>query len=455
MNNNHMSSHIVRKIIYKLFMSADLAEINCPEFLSNCTTCKVVGYERRLNTACLQIKCRQCQSSWIVCVQCKIKLANNKNLVSHLKTNRHLKKVPLLNQRLIGMASPNEPNTDSDEPMLQLDVISPSRIISKNVVIKEETTEIQDWMLSTLGPRSTDQVSKESLQNVFCKDSTSPPFYHYESSNPGFGAHFLVASAFDITDPKSVSMEEVKFSLNMAGLLSRLTENERVQLADIMLAAVNANNKEKSIFQTIRLPTSTDDFKSIFVSGRKSILKNIPRPVVHTTADNTHAYVNLIDMIANMMAANIPIDRFDNSTASPAMTAKLVTKQNGPGVCSTRAAHILLIELTEGTATDEYTGYLYCKEWSDDFDPSHSKDNRNQVWMKTYTICPPMESSQPDTGRHTAVISLGSKCDDHDEVESLITDQLRQLGSGEGTTFYHGGLNNNKGWCFIDLCRSS
>jgi hypothetical protein len=242
----------------------------------------------------------------------------------------------------------------------------------------------------------------------------------------------------------------------MTAPLSRLTGPERKQLANIMFDAANTNNTENSIFKTIQVPTSNEDIDTIFVSGKRSILQNIPRPVVQTTEHKMHAYVSLIDVIANMMAANLPIDRFDDTTSgspsisNPAgshptsaltLTAKLLTKTKNNGISGTQAAHILLIELQEGTNKDEYTGYLYCKEWSDDFDPSHSKDNRNQVWMKTYTICPPTESTRPDRGQHTAVISLGSKSDDHEEVETLITDQLRKLSTGKGISFYHGGLN--------------
>ena len=255
---------------------------------------------------------------------------------------------------------PGDHSLDS-QPILPSSVGKPKYHSGADAEVKKEFTCEQDWLVAAIGPRSPKQVSKEELLKVFGSESASPSFYHYESSNPGMGAHFLVASVFKIAEPNIISEAEVKFCLNMTGLLTRLTEQERQQLANILFDAVNANNDQKSIFKQIRLPTSSEDFNKIFVSGRKSILKNIPRPVVKSTEDGTHAYVNLIDVIANMMASNLPVDRFDRTTSDVpkstailsgtaisglTMAAKLETKDRATGISATLAAHVLLIELS-------------------------------------------------------------------------------------------------------------
>jgi hypothetical protein len=43
--------------------------------------------------------------------------------------------------------------------------------------------------------------------------------------------------------------------------------------------------------------------------------------------------------------------------------------------------------------------------------------------------------------RNTCIAVIGSKGDDHDPVENIITEQLQILSSGQGVSFYHGGLN--------------
>ena len=463
---------------------------NVSNSLLKCQLCNVVGiimHGRQTGNVSHNVKCLQCDKFWMVCIPCQMTLNTKKIWKVHLSSKRHKAKhaevdsSAHLGQEAI-LAQPMEEHLHDHLPFFPREETATQRLPSEpetlgnnnDAAVKNEPKDEQDWMVTLEGPRSTHQVTKEALIGVFGVDSASPPFYHYESGNPGKGAHFLVASAYGLAQPNLITEQEVKFCLNMTGLLSRLTEQEQKQLSHILFDAANANNKDKTIFKNILLPTSTADFNRIFVNGKKSILENIPRPVVRTTGDGTHAYVCLIDVIANMMAANVPIDRFDRTTSMyddlPDLTprhhnhttsddddlpdleprdhkprlnfgAKLVTTTKMNGVSSTHAAYILLVELEKDSLNDEYTGYLYCKEWSDDFDPSHSKDNRNQVWMKTYTICPPTDSAKPDRGQHTAVISLGAKCDDHEEVESLITVQLKKLSTGEGISVYHGGLN--------------
>ena len=324
-----------------------------------CTSCNKRGLTTGSNDSKVpmhHIRCSNCSNTWTVCLSCQVKLSSHKIWQKHESSNRHLKHsrpsalskvdegektaVPILEQTntdgdqfwtledmCYSTGLDEGPSSDLRRPDQLFDKTDKQTLPTSPVVIKQETTFVHDWILSTQGPRSVEQVDKDSLISVFGKDSASPPFYHYESTNPGMGSHFLVASAFEISQPKSISVEEVKFCLNMTSLLSRLTGQERKQLANIMFDAVNANNTEKSIFKTIRLPTSTEDFNTIFVSGKHSILQNIPRPVVQTTPDKTHAYVSLIDVIANMMAANLPMDRFDDTTSSPMLTASHLTDE--------------------------------------------------------------------------------------------------------------------------------
>jgi hypothetical protein len=44
--------------------------------------------------------------------------------------------------------------------------------------------------------------------------------------------------------------------------------------------------------------------------------------------------------------------------------------------------------------------YFWMPEWRDDFDPFDTNSNRDQVWIKTYTIYLPASA----TGRHQAMV---------------------------------------------------
>ena len=167
------------------------------KYNSKCNTCGIEGYNKGpINSKNYQhIGCPKCCNSWFVCLPCQQQLCNNKQLGAHLKSPHHLQ-----NARKVGMEQTevliSEEQSMDSQALFPLDEICTELPTLNDVAIKEESTTEPDWMLSTLGPRSTDQVSKDEIIDVFGKDSTSPSFYHYESANPGLGAHFLVASAF-------------------------------------------------------------------------------------------------------------------------------------------------------------------------------------------------------------------------------------------------------------------
>jgi len=75
------------------------------------------------------------------------------------------------------------------------------------------------------------------------------------------------------------------------------------------------------------------------------------------------------------------------------------------------------------------------RRWSDDFDPNHNKQSRNQVWVMTFTVCPPAGERK---GRNTFFMAVGQKGDDHQEIEELFKAELEVL-SSQGKWFHHGG----------------
>ena len=171
-----------------------------------------------------------------------------------------------------------------------------------------------------------------------------------------------------------------------------------------MLQAVNLKDKILSIFKRTRPPTTMDDFEELYLSKSKSIVSNLPHPVAKTTDDGTHAYVSLKDLLANKLAKATTFDKFE-------FTSKVVleTDDEPQTKSSTPAAYDLFMELkgcsddsSHNSSQDEVSPpkfilFLWITEWRDDFDPNNTKSSRNQVWVHTYTICPPGKDSNGGT----------------------------------------------------------
>ena len=314
-----------------------------------------------------------------------------------------------------------------------------NELFSNNPSINDGTIGLgsEDWLLSIAGPRQDGEISLEELQAIFPTASKAPQYYNFVSLHPNKGANFLTAKAFE-QNPVDVSDREALFALKVAQLVSGLSGREQQLFADILFDVCNAHNAELTIFERTRPPTSLTDIQDMFVKGKNAILQNLPQPVVYQSQNHeSHAYVNIVDVLANMMAQATIMERFDEQTTSSTAS---VFGDHDVTVSSTPAGLELYLELKEDVLASDgsFIFYIWIREWSDDFDPSHTKSNRCQVWLKTCTFCPPA-SSKDD--RNTAFIAIGSKGDDHEEIEKLLNSQLRELGHMNGKKMYHGGLN--------------
>lgn len=54
-----------------------------------------------------------------------------------------------------------------------------------------------------------------------------------------------------------------------------------------------------------------EDFTDIYMTASTAIIPNLPHPVVKKSEDGSHAYIGIKDMIANLLAANTPVDQFN------------------------------------------------------------------------------------------------------------------------------------------------
>jgi len=296
------------------------------------------------------------------------------------------------------------------------------------------------WLTSAPGKLGDPALSLAAiLRGSFPPDSKSPAFYESESKNPGQGAKYLTAIPFELKST-DVSTEEAVFHLKMAKFVTALSKTEQEDLAYCLLSVYNARvrDDEINIFVHTRPPLTTTDFTDFYGDSKKSIITNLPNPVIRKTVDQNHSYVTLTDVIQNMLADSTAVDQFQFETdvVTRGDDSACFDDAEPATVSQTRAAYSLFLDLKKNE--DEGSGFvlfLWVKRWCDDFDPNNTKQSRNQVWLMTNTICaPPGEN----TGRNTFFMAIGQKGDDHQEIDKLFEEELEVL-TKHGKTFYHGG----------------
>ena len=212
-----------------------------------------------------------------------------------------------------------------------------------------------------------------------------------------------------------------------------------------MLFTSTSKDSKLGIFIETRVPTCAEDFNDIFLKKENSILQNLPHPVVNETIDGSHAFVSLIDILANEMANASSFDEFKFEKDDVKIyntTDELST------ISKSEAGEKLFWEIQQPNNEDGiFTMYLWLKEWRDGFDPNSTKRARNQVWINTFTISPPEDNG----GKNTYIMSIAGKSENHSEIDKRYGQEIDML-STTGYEFYHGGCNQEG---FINRCINS
>lgn len=281
-------------------------------------------------------------------------------------------------------------------------------------------------------------VNTHLLSNIFDTNSNSTKYFENENEQKDNGARYLIGNAFELTkeDYEHISLEEVNYFMKLTLLLTQLTEVQQKLLAEILLLTSTSKDSKLSIFGKTRVPTSIQDFNDIFLKKDNSIIKNLPHPVVHRTDDGSHAFISLIDLLANEMADATSFDKFEFETENDNDIKICSTSDEASTVSQCQSAEKLFWEIHESKDEDGiYIMYLWLKEWRDGFDPNTTKSSRNQVWINTFTISPP-ETDQ--RGKNTYLMSIAGKSENHSEIDKRYSDEIELL-SKVGHKFYHGG----------------
>jgi hypothetical protein len=171
-----------------------------------------------------------------------------------------------------------------------------------------------------------------------------------------------------------------------------------------------------------RLPTTYNDIRTWYVRGPTSIANNLPHPNV--TWVNDHSYASVKQCIAHHLANGLSImDICDNE--------KYIITYMGE---SKRATTMKKRAIQVNSHHMEDTLPILLIRWSDDWEPNNTKSNRGSVWILTITIL----SNPSDSGKlpYTYPISLGHKSGSHEDVESLLFSEIKDLSSGRDNLFF-------------------
>ena len=72
----------------------------------------------------------------------------------------------------------------------------------------------------------------------------------------------------------------------------------------------NSKRPQLSIFGNTCVPMSEDNFQNFYLSGLNAVAPNLAHPITKTTADGTHAFVGLSDLLSNDLAKATPFVNF-------------------------------------------------------------------------------------------------------------------------------------------------
>ena len=304
------------------------------------------------NTACQN--CSKKKKVFLVCIAC---LANNSNTsingsstgmtksmktaTKHAKSKQHISSMKYWKKQLL---------------MQEQQILYPTDASFDNEVMNEpssfEPSENNNIPKTFLPGHTLDSLN-ELKNHGFDPESNAPTYYWSEHKLSGSGVRNLTAKAFSLPT-EQVSNAEARFSLTISQLLIQLTESQRELFAQCMLHAANSKHPQLSIFEHTRVPTSEDDFQKIYLSGPNAIVPNLPHPIPKTTADGTHAFVGLTDLLANELAKATTFDKFFFESDVKFLPKDVTTLSTTP------SAYKLFLDLKEDD-DEQYILYLRTK----------------------------------------------------------------------------------------------
>ena len=394
-------------------------------------------------------QCRSCEIQWYECFLCS--QDQNRDPRQHVIFNdmkivkRHNKRYHRMADTTIesNIAFTQTPNQPDDDEHFQHDDTSLSEIEGQSICDDNiiHLRMVDRFWLSIA-------VNSQTADLSVLPNSKYQTFYANQQRNLG-GACLINRSqnGIDITAPLIVP-REVLMHLRIAELIILLPKTKKRKLASIFegiedstsyrqnqaaRTSRESNSPNTVVPPILGFPPTVEVMRRTVIEGEFAVSPNIPYVPVEEL-DKNHSYSSLVDIVKDLIATGNELD----------LTGHLV-EPNATSITSigqTRRAR--KIYETSRFLNNGMVLTLCITLWSDDFEPSNVKQNRNSLWVLTCTISPPKHRTH--TSENTYIIAMGPKNANHEVVWHRLQHDLKDLSgsfTGERPSFYHSGLKRN------------
>ena len=436
------------------------------------------------------LQCSDCFGKWSVCIDCE---NVRKPFVTRDQVRRHNARKHFLIPSTTD-TSPGESNKRRrvEELMTTIDAASDNGANAGGDIdfimdmdegggLDDETSDHDN-----LAPETGVVVHEAAAEAVTFPFEGDRNTNYFTNDHRGLGVAYLVSKSqfgMDFLMDKLLQ-EDLSFQLHLASLISGMSRGQQKKFAIVMskyhrVSAMKSEEAAKKLLESsssssplvsdgvnalphvdpggpsmgspshgwfTRMPDSFQDMRHLYLEGKTSFIPNLPRPNVIRL--QRHAYVSVIDCIADILAHGLDLDtinagsaRGDDDTAAAISQIPAFQKNSESQHC--REIYDRAQALVSTNNEHHPLICLWINEWSDGFEPSYSvKANRGSAWLKTITISPP--ANKVHSLEYTYPIAVGRSSSPHEEVERLFADELRKLANNtEGRLFYHGATKKN------------
>ena len=267
------------------------------------------------------LECSSCNRQWYVCKFCcsaRTTYTTNKSLYDH---NNHFHRIPPTKKNRINNQS------DRQDYSVEMSVCNdtcdglaaPSACstitgsASPAACARRKKDPLLSLTLALPGP-GVIQLRGEYNNNFFRTQHLT-----------GLGHAYLVGqSQFKLPNISAELIEdEVELHHTMAALVATLTIGQQHMLAQCLKSVTvvltrQCNNDIENNTWATRIPTTPNEIRKIYVEGKHEFLPNLPRPKVTMLKD--HAYVSLIDCVADLLAHGFEVDTISRVLPGEAVT---------------------------------------------------------------------------------------------------------------------------------------
>ena len=430
------------------------------------------------------LQCSNCYERWSICINCT---NVRKPFVTREQIRRHNARKHFLIPSTIDEPtneSNKRPRVQAEESTTELTTTTiPDGANAQSgdtdfIMDDESGIDNDNLLVPETGVPETGVVVRETAAAevvTFPFDGDRNTKY-FTNDHQGLGVAYLVSqSQFGMDFLKDKLLEEdLSFQLHLASLIGGMSRGQQKKFAVVMrkyhrVSAMKSEEAAKKMLASssssnplpaemnaslahvdgpslgspspwfTRMPDSFEDMRHLYLEGKTSFIPNLPRPNVIRL--QRHAYVSVIDCIADILAHGLELDTIN---AGSAAVPQFPDFQKNSESQHCRNIYDRAHATTISTENEHHPLIcLWINEWSDGFEPSYSvKANRGSAWLKTITISPP--ANKVHSLEYTYPIAVGRSSSPHEEVERLFADDLRKLANAtDGRLFYHGATKRN------------